>query len=281
MTLRFWRASRRASALSSDLVAAERSAEAWAKRFRASEYVSAAVVLLGVVIDDTDFLSLLFGHASFWSALRGKRLGGAMIAAGIAFEILFSMLVSGREKVISSINAQRRIEAEQQTAEALGKLKASDERIAELNLQAEHERLARAKIEERLSGWSLSTEGQQRVQTRVAPFYGTHFALWVNPIEKAFMEILDAILVSAGWIRDTPEQADNGTIAILLSNKAVVLFNSGIRIEVSKDAWGTLGNATTALLGALNAEGIAARGQVITSGVVSNSAIRIGIGKRE
>lgn len=73
-----------------------------------------------------------------------------MIAAGIAFEILFSMLVSGREKVISSIAAQRRIEAEQKTAEALGKLKAADGHIAELTLQAEQERTARREIEERI-----------------------------------------------------------------------------------------------------------------------------------
>jgi hypothetical protein len=58
-------------------------------------------VLLGVVLDDTNFLPLLFGHASFWSALRDKRLGGVMIAVGIALEILFSMLVSGHETLIS------------------------------------------------------------------------------------------------------------------------------------------------------------------------------------
>lgn len=150
MHLRFWRAWRRSSALSSDLAAKERRAEAWAKRLRASEYASAAVVLLGVVLDDTNFLPLLFGHSSFWSGLRDRRVGGAMIAAGIAFEILFSMLVSGREKVISSIAAQRRIEAEQKTAEALGKLKAADGHIAELTLQAEQERTARREIEERI-----------------------------------------------------------------------------------------------------------------------------------
>lgn len=162
MTLRFWRASRRAPTLASDAIDRERRAEAWANRFRASEYASAAVVLLGVVVDDTDFLSLLFGHAPFWSALRGKRVGGAMIAVGIALEITFSMLVSGCEQVVSSINAKRRIEAEHKTTEALGKLKAADERIAELNLKAKQEEHERIKLEIELKHKILEAEHKAR-----------------------------------------------------------------------------------------------------------------------
>lgn len=158
MTWRIWRAWRRPSALSSDAVAKERRAEAWAKRFKISEYVSAGTVLLGVLVDDTNVLPLLFGHPSLWSALRDKRFGGAMIAVGIAFEILFSMLVSGREKLISSINAQRRIEAEQKTVDALEKLKAADERIAALNLKAEQEGHERIKLEAELRQKILEAE---------------------------------------------------------------------------------------------------------------------------
>jgi hypothetical protein len=145
---KWWRERRDSSSIVSDLDILERRAEAFIRWFKALEYASAAVVLLGVVLDDTTWPTDAFGHASFWSSLKTWHVGGAMIAMGIALETLFSMLVSGREKRVSSINAQRRVEAEAKTAEAL-------QEVANANIALVQEQAARLTIEQRLTETQL------------------------------------------------------------------------------------------------------------------------------
>lgn len=126
----------------SDLSASERSAERSASRFKILEYLSAAVVFGGVIGEYVHPFVSSLPRVGLW--LSFWYIGpGIAIALGIAAETLFSMLVSSREKTISSISAQRRVEAERKTAEIL-------KEVAEANRLLEQERLARLKVEEAL-----------------------------------------------------------------------------------------------------------------------------------
>ena len=80
----------------------------------------------------------LWERSGLWSALWAI-WGGIAVGVGVAAETLFSMGVSSREGKLHSIEAQKRVEAEAKTAEALRE-------VANANLLLEQERLARVKI---------------------------------------------------------------------------------------------------------------------------------------
>jgi hypothetical protein len=199
-----WREWRNSTSQASPLSAEERRAEASANRFKALEYASAAVVLLGIVGEyEPPFITAL-PRIGFRLALKSI-WAGAAIALGIAGEISFSMLASSREKKVASIQAQRRTEAEQRTAEALAE-------AARANLLAEQERIARLRIEQemvrRTVSRILSEDEARGLVTALAPFAGQKFQIntagLVDRISEqfAFMMQLEAVLRKSGWIAD-------------------------------------------------------------------------------
>jgi hypothetical protein len=155
----------------------------------------------------------------------------------------------------------------------------AEQHAAEANRTAEQERLARIKIEERLSGWRLDTQAQARILEKLKPYSGTPFDFAANPAEYKFMDTVDEILRSARWSRQTPK-ADNPLINLLLEGKASINFSSGITIEFAQERLKDFGPAAEVLVKALIAEGIPAKGHVVTQGSEPN-AIHIVIGKRE
>ena len=178
-------------------VSSERSLEASIKWLKACEYTSAAAVLFGVILDDTTWLSFIFGQAAFWSWLKERRVGGAFIAIGIALETLFSMLISGREAKLQSLSAGRRAEAERQTVEALRLL--------------EQEKLARVKLEEiitrRTISRTLSVVEQTSMSEKLTEFAGVKYTVLASdPSDSGisehvfFAKQLDRVLLAAGWI---------------------------------------------------------------------------------
>jgi hypothetical protein len=199
-----WRAWRNSASRESDLDAAERRAEASASRFKTLEYISAAVVVFGVVIDDTTWLPSIFGFVAFWSSVKDRGVGGAMIALGIILETLCSMLVSSREKRIASVNARRRAEAEQKTAEALRE-------AAKATLRAEEESLRRANIEaslRHLHNRELSEPEIDTLRKAIRPFSGQMF--WIitqtndyreHSEPMFFSQQIEGILISEGWVK--------------------------------------------------------------------------------
>jgi hypothetical protein len=150
---------------------------------------------------------------------------------------------------------------------------------AQANRIAEQERLARIRIEDTLSGWKLDGTAQAHILEKITSFPGTPFDLAVNPSEYGFMEIMDGILGSAKWARQTPK-ADNPLFMLLIDGKASMWLGSGVHIEFTLAKYKEFGAPADALLKALQAEGIPAEEHAVKEGAEPN-AIHIVIGKRE
>jgi len=207
----------------------------------------------------------------------------------------------GFESQIAAANA-RAAEAEAQVAvansesrEAVAKVREAQAHIAQaqraaadarqeaarLNKIAEDERLARVKIEERIAGWRLDSEGQKRLSKKLSAFPATPFDLFVNPSEASFMETLDGLMVSSGWKRRLPIQAKDGQpFAILVDDKAAILLVEGITVEVAQNRWDAFRAPVTALVEGLIAEGIPVKAHLISQGSDPN-AIHLIVGRRQ
>jgi hypothetical protein len=146
---------------------------------------------------------------------------------------------------------------------------------AEADEKAEEEHLARVRLEEKLVGWKLDVSAQTRLVDKLKQYRNTPFDLRANPVEATFMEILDAVLRSAGWTRQMPS-GDN----VLLDGKARVNYASGITVEIAAYRAGDLGPAVEALVKGLNAEGIPATSQVALQ-ESDPSVIHVVIGGKE
>jgi hypothetical protein len=167
---------------------------------------------------------------------------------------------------------------EAQISESNAMAKGAEERAAEANLIAETERLARVRIEERLSGWKLDARAQANVIAQLKAYPGTPFDLFANPDEASFLNVIDSMLRTSGWKREPPMLAD-GQVTILLSNKAAIMYVPGFIVEVASEKEIDFGKAFVALVGALIAHGIPVQPR-IAKGAPQN-AIHIVIGKRE
>ena len=155
----------------------------------------------------------------------------------------------------------------------------ANERAAEANRLAEQERLARIRIEERIAGWRLEPDAEERLIEKLKPYAKTPIDLSVNPNEIRFMRVIDRILEHAGWTRHQPRPRDP-VLNMLLEGKAEINYEHGIFMEVAQERWNDFGPAFTALVQGLVAEGIPARGHIVTQGSAP-SAIHILIGNRE
>lgn len=177
---------------------------------------------------------------------------------------------------------ERAANAEHDTAEAKKtaeifrlQIAAANEQAAEADEKAEEEHLARVRVEERLTGWKLDARSQARLVDKLKQYQNASFDLRANPAEVGFMEILDAVLHSAGWTRQTPSGD-----TILLDGKARISYASGVTVEIAAYRAGDLGAAAEALVKGLNAEGIPARSQVALH-ESDPSVIHVVIGDRE
>jgi len=72
-------------------------------------------------------------------------------------------------------------------------------------------------VKEKLGGWKLESQAQDRLHEKLTPYAGTHFVLSTNPVEAKFMEVLDGILRGSGWVWQQPK-ADNIFFAMLLDS---------------------------------------------------------------
>jgi hypothetical protein len=171
--------------------------------------------------------------------------------------------------------------ARNEAASANERAALAEQHAAEANLTAEQERLARIKIEDTLSGWRLDAQAQNRVTERLKPYAGTPFDFAANPTEYRFLETLDQVLKTAHWSMQLPK-ATNPLFNVLLDNKATIFYGSGITVEFAQERSQDFTPAAEALVKSLIAEGIPAKGHLITQGADPNpSAIHVVIGKRE
>jgi hypothetical protein len=230
--------------------------EASARRRRALEYTSAVVVLVGIVGEYVaPFVSAL-PRIGLFASLRAV-WPGVLITAGIAGEILFSMLVASVEGRLQSIQAQR-------TAEALRE-------AANANLLAEQERLARAKIEERIAFRTLTPEQQHELANVLRIHSGQKFipyCVTVTPDVEIVCRWLMDVLKNAGWETLSP---------FLMIHAGAVI--PGIRIGTRPNVDDETRNAAELLKVALHDVGIAAY-QADQEWIELPSTITIGIGSK-
>ncbi len=154
----------------------------------------------------------------------------------------------------------------------------ANQQAAEANRVAEEERLARVRIEEKLAGWGLTAAAQARIIEGLKQYHGTHFDLGADPGELAFMETMDGLLGSAGWIRQQP-RPDNPLFSVLLDGKARINYVSGVYVEIAQSSAPTLDPAAEALVSLLRSEGIPAQGQIATQ-ESDATCIHLVIGKK-
>lgn len=220
------------------------------------------------------FLTLVFGAGALLTARRINQ-GQAQRLRDFDKE-----LVDAKAELAGQ--QERAANAEHDTAEAKKaaeifrlQIATANAQAAEADQKAEEEHLARVRIEEKLTGWKLDAPAQARLVDNLKQYRNTPFDLRANPVEASFMEVLDAVLHSAGWTRQIPS-GDN----ILLDGKARISYASGVTVEIAAYRASDLGTAAEALVKGLNAEGIPARSQVALQ-EPDPSAIHVIIGDKE
>jgi hypothetical protein len=155
-------------------------------------------------------------------------------------------LATGARKEADSFE-QDIVSAKKQAADAESHLAGALERAN----SAEKESI---RLRDILGGWQLDDGAKKRFAKQVLNFPGTPFDLAVNPSEATFMEVMDTLLTSSGWVRQPPKEANGALAAILIDGKASIILSSGIALEVDKDQTESLKPALNALGNALHDE---------------------------
>jgi hypothetical protein len=181
----------------------------------------------------------------------------------------------GDAKSASAQAERHAAEANEKAEEFRLQITQANEGAAKAEKATEDERMARVKIEERLSKRSLSREQQERIVEKLKPFSGTQYALLVNPTFEAIqlLHTFDDILHSAGWLKEPCSP----TIHLQSSNGDVFGMElvSGISIEVADTSPRTLVPAAEALVLALRSGGIQAVATISDAGLKACNVGRI------
>jgi hypothetical protein len=166
-----------------------------------------AVVVIGGVVLEYLPKFIAFGKAPRWALFKDLS-GGLLIALGIAGEVLASMLSSRKEQQLRDLNART---------------------VAELNLRAEQERLARVKLEARLADRRVSFEQRSIIGRELSQFTGRVLRLQVINDNEAicFCNELTPAFDRAGITVFPPEVFPPGGI-----DRGLVLNGVGEKAEL-------------------------------------------------
>jgi len=127
------------------------------------------------------------------------KVGGGIVTLGVSGELIIEYFHGKQETKLREIN------------DAI--IGANTERVAELNLEAEKERLARVNIEQRLVRWTIRRKLDQNetdgVQEQLKQFAGQRFGITHAATDDAatseplqFAMQLRGILQGAGWVEE-------------------------------------------------------------------------------
>jgi hypothetical protein len=113
-------------------------------------------VVIGIILEYKTSFIQLWKHPNLpvLKAFVREALGGILVALGVAGELFFGFLSDRRDNRLRSTNATYIAGLQRQ--------------IAELNLLAEQERLARLKLEQRQAPRSLSPDQQKQLSEAIA-----------------------------------------------------------------------------------------------------------------
>jgi hypothetical protein len=196
-----------------------------AARYSRLETIAACSVIAGIVAEDWDNFGKFFTQLG-WATGR-VAIGGFAVAAGIALEVWFASRVSSAERKIRDWYAVR---------------------VAELNLKAEQERLARVKIEKSLAPRHLTTEQGRRVSEKLRQFAGTRANFFIVTGDSETVDVANEIHAAminedaARWIVTVGSGHDSSVIT------------SGIIVELWPDFDSVTEAAAQCLTDALLAE---------------------------
>jgi hypothetical protein len=153
-----------------------------------------------------------------------ESIGGVLVTIGVAGELLAGFRSTTQDGKLREANT----ELARRSAELLA---ASHERIAELNLMAEQERLARVKIEARLAWRRITNEQFSRFVEVLKPYADSPASICLegrgDHEVESFAGALFKVFHSAGWnIWVDPSRA-NGPAPIGISCRVDDRFDSG------------------------------------------------------
>jgi len=198
--------------------------------FERLAHIGAAAVVVGVIVE---YKTALGEFLQTWNVcILIPAIGGILIALGVGLETLMGMLASSSEHKLRGINARE---------------------IADLNSQAEQDRLKRVEIEERIADRVIKPEQIDRIVEGVKSFLDQSFVVTAPFATREvlrFIQSLGEILFRAGW--------KQGGIAAY--TEAAPDFFVGVRVSIVVSASDSTRMAATSLLRALNAEDVMARG---------------------
>lgn len=219
-------------------------------RLETALVVAGLVVVSGLLVEDGPELwrSIL---TKTWPALAV--IGGLLVTLGVLAEVVLAFVLARVARRIDADAALDIAKANELAADA-------NVRAAEANRIAEAERSARVRIEQRLGGWTLDAAVQNRLVEAMKLFANTPFTLSVNPSETRFMELLNGILISAGWSRKEPPQGrprpGHARVIALLHEKAVPnSVDGGVTLWMAHERLAEWGNAAKALAEGLMNDG--------------------------
>jgi hypothetical protein len=227
MDWRFWRGFRRTAshANAEEMPASVIGADKRASRFSIAETCFGIVVVAGVLYEDWDNLPMVV----YPNSPQGRMaLGGIIVAFGIVAEIWCSSRSSKAEHEVRDWYALR---------------------VAELNLKAKQEHLARVKIEERLTPRRITDSQSENIVAALRAFpqmmldilvYQSGFEIFGIAIQ------IDEIATKAGW--SVGRIFSEARFAFLGINVAVRAQNDSPDVE----------NAALTLVASLNDNGVAA-----------------------
>jgi hypothetical protein len=163
--------------------------------------------------------------------------------------------------------------ANRRAQEAYQKGQEAERRAAQANAHAAETNLALEKIK---APRSLSGEQRQRMKQKLAAFAGTKYDLFVTtePESTGLLDVIDAILTSAGWEHVSAETA------IVYAQKAGLVSASGIVITVSPQDISQFHGAVEALANAIHAEGIACKASVTLDSTQKSGRIHVVVGTK-
>jgi hypothetical protein len=149
-----------------------------------------------------------------------------------------------------------------QIAEAEARAAEANARAAEANEKMEQEKLARAKIEQRIAPRVLPIPARERIIKTLKKFSGTTFdmAIQQEADSEALALVIDDILKSAGW-----NEIDwKGGMLVFTRpgrNVAGIIVLNDVILQMDKSRVSEFMPAATALASALVKEGITARAE--------------------
>ena len=229
----------------------------------------------------------MWGYSlSFWQSvvLWTMWIGFVLTALGAAAAVI-SSFVSYHASNASQADADARIDGAAAVArQAASDVAAANEVAAKANeraatlerdatalrAQAEADRLARVKLEQKLAPRALSGEQQKEIAAAIASFAPQkfQFVMYQDDAEvSGLARAMLPVLLTAGWV-GVPQQ---GFLAMQLE--------IGVRVEFSPDKEAEFAGAASALSNALNAAGVAATWGARDK-LESSDDIKIRVGKK-